>query len=125
MMRLNTCPTSLLRMTRLMHGVRPQLALGCLLLSVGLSGCGTGGLRLPLWNGSRGGDGAQVVLAQPAAGKGVGGEQLQFVALERDTGRWTNPGLKGGLGEVPLECFLNLTPQRFSLLHRHVVPWGS
>ena len=82
MMRLNTCPTPARSMTRLMHGVRPQLALGCLLLGLGLSGCNGTGLRLPGWGSGKGSDPAQVSDA-PAAAPLPGGKSFVVNAVDK------------------------------------------
>ena len=69
-------------------------------------------------------DGDQIVFAQPAAGEGVGYQQLQLTAFESGAAGGPDPGFKGWFGKVALERFLNLTPQRFALLHRHTNPPG-
>jgi hypothetical protein len=63
-------------------------------------------------------DRAEVVLAQPAAGKAVGGLKPQAAAVKIKTTGRPDPGFKRGFAEVGLERLLNLVPQLFSLLHR-------
>ena len=68
--------------------------------------------------GAEGLDLAEVVLAQPTAGKGRWCFQPQLALTETQSPGRPDPGLKGGFTEVGLQGLLDLVPQLIPLLHR-------